>query len=360
MRPAVEESRRPVKDAEHTRFAMAEVPTPSHHRPGGGFRNPWPNSGLAGFKDFLRWRVVERRGHQLAPNPARDALPRSEPAIVRPRAQSGYRSVTWVGHATLLLQLGSLNVLTDPVWSERASPFQWIGPRRLMSPGIDFDTLPPIDLVLVSHNHYDHLDATTVRRIARRFPDAPWLCPIGLARVLQSLGVRQTIERDWWERVDLPHFSTTCAPAQHFSSRGLGDRNDTLWCSWVIEAGGVRVFFAGDTALHPEFGAIATRLGPFDLVMLPIGAYEPRWFMRSVHMNPEDAVEAYRALADGAADAPPCLAIHWGTFRLTDEPVEEPPARFARRWREAGLPPHANWTLAHGETRQLPRRSRKR
>jgi len=332
---------------------MADAPAPSHHRPGGGFRNPWPNSGPAGFREFLRWRFVERRVHQLAPNPARDSLPRRQPVIVRPRAQSGYRSVTWVGHATLLLQLGSLNVLTDPVWSKRASPFQWMGPRRLMSPGLDFDALPAIDVVLLSHNHYDHLDATTVRRIARRFPEAPWLCPIGLGRVLQSLGVSKSIERDWWERVETPRFSAACAPAQHFSSRGLGDRNDTLWCSWAIDVDGVRVFFAGDTALHPEFGVIAEKLGPFDLVLLPIGAYEPRWFMRSVHMNPEDAVEAYRALSGSTASTPPCLAIHWGTFRLTDEPVEEPPMRFARRWREAGLPPDANWTLAHGETRQL-------
>lgn len=166
------------------------------------------------------------------------------------------------------------------------------------------------------------------------------------------LGVPQTIERDWWERVERPRFSAAWAPAQHFSSRGLGDRN-TLWCSWAIEADGVRVFFAGDTALHPEFGAIVTKLGPFDLVMLPIGAYEPRWFMRSVHMNPQDAVEAYRALAGAGPRLPPCVAIHWGTFRLSDEAVEEPPTRLAQLWRDAGLPPHANWTFAHGETRQL-------
>ena len=261
--------------------------------------------------------------------------------------------MTWVGHSTVLLQLGQLNVLTDPMWSERASPSRWVGPRRFMTPAVDFDELPEIDVVLLSHNHYDHLDAPTVRRMAQRFPEAPWLCPMGLGALLQSLGVRKTVERDWWETVDAAGFSATCAPAQHFSSRTIGDRGDTLWCSWTIQADGVRVFFAGDTALHPEFDRIRTRLGPFDLVMLPIGAYEPRWFMRTVHMNPEDALSAYRALIDGTGAPPPCLTMHWGTFRLTDEPVEEPPARFAQRWREAGWPDTANWTLAHGETRHL-------
>ena len=274
-----------------------------------------------------------------------------------PRAERGYRSVTWVGHSTVLLQLGRLNVLTDPVWSERASPLAWMGPRRLMAPGIDFDALPPIDVVLLSHNHYDHLDATTVRRIAARFPDAAWLCPLGLGPLLHRLGVSHFVERDWWQSLDtlsLPTaFSATCAPAQHFSARGLRDRNATLWCSWAIEADGVRVYFGGDTGLHPEFAAIGSRLGPFDLVMLPIGAYEPRWFMRSVHCNPEDAVAAYRALTSGVAVAPPCLALHWGTFRLTDEPVEDPPGRFGRRCREAGFLDGTNWTFAHGETRRV-------
>src|ERR1041385_8115347 len=324
----------------------------SHHRPGGGYRNPWPNTELARVKDFLRWRLVERRVHPMTPNPPRDSLPRQQPTIVTPRAEAGYRSVTWVGHSTVLLQIGPLNVLTDPVWSERASPVQWIGPRRVMTPAIDFDELPPVDVVLLSHNHYDHLDATTVRRIARRFPDATWLCPLGLPYLLKRFGVRNIAERDWWQSVTEAQFTATCTPAQHFSARGLRDRNETLWCGWVIEADSVRVFFAGDTALNPSLEDIGGLLGPFDLVMLPIGAYEPRWFMRAVHMNPEDAVAAYRALVNGPA-TPPCFAIHWGTFRLTDEPVDEPPQRFARSWGDARLPERANWTLAHGETRRF-------
>jgi N-acyl-phosphatidylethanolamine-hydrolysing phospholipase D len=328
---------------------------PPHHRPGGGFRNPWPDAELHGLKDLLRWRFVDRRRRTIEPNPPRDSLPTREPDLLTPRAGAGYRSVTWVGHSTVLLQVGALNILTDPVWSERASPVQWLGPRRLMTPGIEFDALPPIDVVLISHNHYDHLDATTVRRLAARFPEATWLCPMGLAQLLQRFGVRHALECDWWESVTLPSFSASCAPAQHFSSRGLRDRGDTLWCSWAIQADGMRIYFGGDTGLHPEFGAIGARLGPFDLLLLPIGAYEPRWFMRPVHLNPEDAILAYRALAGGAEILPPCVALHWGTFRLTDEAVDEPPARFAQRWREAGLPERANWTLAHGETRRIAR-----
>lgn len=327
--------------------------TGAHHAPDGHFRNPWPGAELHGFKDFLKWRLGERRTRQLAPDPPRDSLPFRTPAIVSPRAVSGYRSITWVGHATLLLQLGPLNVLTDPIWSERASPFQFVGPRRLMSPGVAFDALPEIDLVLVSHNHYDHLDKRTIQRLAERFPHATWLCPLRVGQLLRSYGVRAPVERDWWESVDAPAFGATATPAQHFSARGLGDRNETLWCGWTLRTEEANVFFAGDTALHPEFGAIADRLGPFDVVMLPIGAYEPRWFMRAVHMDPDDAMQAYRAIALTSSAAPGCVPIHWGTFRLTDEAVEEPPRRFGELWAQSGFPRAANWTLAHGETRQF-------
>jgi N-acyl-phosphatidylethanolamine-hydrolysing phospholipase D len=280
-------------------------------------------------------------------------MPRRTPSIVTPRAESGYRAATWVGHSTVLLQIGPLNVLTDPVWGERASPFRWMGPRRLTPPGVDFDALPPIDVVMLSHNHYDHLDAPSVRRIAKQFPAANWLCPLGVGELVQSLGVRSIDERNWWQTVEGPSYSATCTPARHFSARGFSDRGDTLWCGWAIEADGVRVYFAGDTALHPEFAAIGARSGPFDLVMLPIGAYEPRWFMQSVHMNPEDAITAYRALTGRGLGRPPCLALHWGTFRLTDEPMQEPPARFAQRWTEAEFPDATNWTLAIGETKRF-------
>ena len=328
-------------------------PTPPHHRADGGFRNPWPDAEVRGFKDLLRWRLIDRPKQTIAPNPPYDSFPRMAPSFVSPRARVGQRTVTWVGHSTLLLQLGPLNVLTDPVWSERASPLKWIGPKRVMSPGIPFESLPEIDVVLLSHNHYDHLDAPTVRRFADRFPNASWVCPLRLGSLLRSFGVRHLVERDWWQTVETPIFKATATPAQHFSARGLGDRGDTLWCGWTIAADGVNVYFAGDTALHPEFDQIGSRLGPFDLALIPIGAYEPRWFMRSVHMNPEDAVDAYRSIAAASGRHCPFVPIHWGTFRLTDEPMDEPPRRFAELWAAQGFARELNWTMAVGETRDF-------
>jgi L-ascorbate metabolism protein UlaG (beta-lactamase superfamily) len=330
---------------------------PSHHRPDGRFRNPWPDSDVKGFKALLRWRLIDRPREKIAPNPPEESFPRATPGFWSPRARPGQRSITWIGHATTLIQLGPLNVLTDPVWSKRASPLQWIGPKRFMSPGVAFDALPDIDLVLLSHNHYDHLDATTVRRIAKRFPNASWLCPLRLGSLLRSFGVRHLVERDWWQAVETPNFKAVATPAQHFSARGLGDRGDTLWCGWTIESDGFRVYFAGDTALHPDFDQIGSRLGPFDVMLLPIGAYEPRWFMRAVHMNPEDAVDAYRAIVGSSGTTPACVPIHWGVFRLTDEPMDEPPRRWNEAWRTAGLDPRANWLMAIGETRCLPERT---
>ena len=338
--------------------------TPAHHRLEGGFRNPWPDAAPATTADVFRWQA-ERRRNPRVPNPPPGHFPRATPAFATPRAQPGELTATWVGHSTVLLQVGGLNVLTDPMWSKRASPLWFAGPPRLTPPGIDFDALPPIDIVLQSHNHYDHLDTRTVRRIARRHPTARWYAPLGLAPLLRRWGVRDIVERDWWQTEDHRNAGASsgavaaaaigCTPAQHFSARSFRDRNRTLWCGWSIEAGGRRVYFAGDTGLHPEFAEIADRYGPFDLVLLPIGAYEPRWFMRRVHMDPEDALEAYRALRGPYADvpSPTMLAIHWGTFRLTDEPAEEPPERMKQKWAEAGLPEDALWVMRHGETKRL-------
>ncbi len=340
------------------RYLRSMPPTP-HHRAGGGFENPWPGSEERGFRDLLRWRR-ERRA-RTRHEPARDAapaLPVVESGYDRPRAAPTVLTATWIGHSTALLQLGGMNVLTDPMWSRRASPVPWAGPARLVPPPVALDALPPIDLVLISHNHYDHLDRRTVQRLARQEPQAEWLAPVGLTGILRRWGVRNPRELDWWDRTAIGQATVSCVPARHFSSRTPWDRNRTLWAGWTIAANGWRVYFAGDTAYHPAFGQIAATAGPFDLVLLPVGAYEPRWFMGSVHMNPEDALAAYHDLraAHPAAQAPCFLPIHWGTFSLTDEPVAEPPARTLARWTDAGLPRDALWLLAHGETRRRERR----
>ena len=302
---------------------------------------------------MARW-MAERWRNPPPPNPPASAMIRATPSFRTPRAAAGALSVTWVGHSTFLVQLGALNVLTDPMWSARASPVPWAGPKRLVPPAVALDALPPIDIVLLSHNHYDHLDVPSVRSIARRHPDATWVTPLGLSDFVRRHGVRLARELDWWGETEVDGAAIGCTPAQHFSARGLGDRGATLWCGWTVAAGGRTLYFAGDTAYHPEFARIGKAFGPFDLSLLPIGAYEPRWFMRSVHMNADEAVQAHRDVGSahpGHAGRRVMVGGHWGTFRLTDEAVGEPPVRAREAWTRAALPPDDLWVLAHGETR---------
>ena len=256
--------------------------------------------------------------------------------------------------------MGGLNILTDPVWSERASPLRRLGPRRIVPPGAALESLPPIDIVLLSHNHYDHLDARTVQRLARLHTGAHWMVPLGLVPLLRHVGVREITELGWWDEATIGEARIACTPARHFSARGLADRMRTLWCGWTVRAAGHSLYFAGDTAYHPDFAAIGERFGPFDIVLIPIGAYDPRWFMQRVHVDPEEAVRAYLDVSgenldsNGASRSPHiALGIHWGTFRLTDEPMDEPPKRALAAWRAAGLPEEELWILRHGETREL-------
>jgi len=331
-----------------------------HRRADGTFYNPWPDAAPHGFGDFLRWSVLERWRTPRAPDPAPGWLPRAEPRFARPRAAADAITATWVGHSTFLLQIGGLNVLTDPMWSDRASPVSFAGPRRHAAPGVALAALPPIDVVLQSHDHYDHLDDATVRAIAAAHPDAQWFVPLGVAAWLGARGVRRVRELDWWgdAAVESKGEATrqagrvTCLPAQHFAGRGLTTRDRTLWCGWSLRCGDRAVCFAGDSGLHPEFELIARRAGPFDLALLPIGAYAPRWFMRPVHADPADAIEAYAALVRGNGGRRlVCGGMHWGTFKLTDEPLDEPPRVMRERWTAAGWPADDLWIPGCGETR---------
>jgi N-acyl-phosphatidylethanolamine-hydrolysing phospholipase D len=334
--------------------------TPAHHVGGDsgrrGFQNPWPNATLARFPGLLKWQF-DRLAKPLLAQPQRSVFTTVKPTFPRPRVTADQVTMTWVGHASFLLQIGGLNILTDPMWSMRASPVSFAGPRRWVPPAVTFEDLPPIDAVLLTHNHYDHLDDATVRRLVRRAPEARWLAPLGLASFLRARGARRVLELDWWEETRLDAVAVGCAPAQHFSARGPFDRNRTLWCGWTLATAARQVYFAGDTGYHPEFARVADRFGPFHATLLPIGAYEPRWFMRPVHMNPEDAVQAFRDLRAGrpsvAGRRSVMVPMHWGTFRLTDEPMDEPPRRVARAWNDAGLAPEDLWILSHGETRLL-------
>jgi L-ascorbate metabolism protein UlaG (beta-lactamase superfamily) len=223
-----------------------------------------------------------------------------------------------VNHSTVLLQQQGSNILTDPIWSERASPLSWAGPRRRRKPGVSWDDLPPIDTVLISHNHYDHLDLPTLRRLAAR-GDSTFVVPAGLTRLLRSENIGPAHELDWGESVSLPGFTVHCVPALHFSSRGIYDRNMTLWCGYVIECPERLIYFAGDTGFGRHFAQIREKFGSPHLALLPIGAYEPRWFMSPVHMAPDEAVRAHDILA-----AQTSIAIHHGTFQLTDEALDTP------------------------------------
>ncbi|MDB4915998.1 MAG: beta-lactamase [Gemmatimonadetes bacterium] len=272
---------------------------------------------------------------------------------MHPRGEAGTCTATWVGHSTILIQLGALNIITDPVFSERAFPVQWMGPRRLMPPAVDIGALPPLDVVLLSHSHYDHLDKPAVKRLAREHPQATWVVPLGLGAYVRAWGVRNIHELDWWQSATVKGLKVTGTLARHFSARRAGDRNRTLWCGYAFEAEGKRGYFVGDTAYHPEFGAVSAACGPFDLVMMPVGAYDPRWFMHVVHVDPDEAVQAFTDLVarHPKAPLPLMLAIHWGTFRLTDEPMDEPPRRAATAWVQRGYDASRLWVARFGETR---------
>jgi N-acyl-phosphatidylethanolamine-hydrolysing phospholipase D len=330
---------------------IQDIPQRKGHR----FENPWPSAERHGFRDVLRWALERRTRRPQRPEAGRieSALQLMSPSFEMPRASPESLTATWIGHTTVLIQLAGINILTDPIWSQRASPLPFAGPKRHSAPGVHFDSLPIIDVVLISHDHYDHLDSRTVDKLISRFPAAAWRAPLGVAAFIRDRGAKDVKEMTWHQTDGFCGVDFTCVPAQHFSGRGLFNRNHTLWCGWVLRAPGHSVFFAGDTALNPSFARTAAAYGPLDLALMPIGAYDPRWFMRAVHMDPEECVDAVRMLAGNSMSVPTVLATHWGTFKLTDEPLAEPPLRMAKAWAAAGFPPEKLWIFALGQTGKL-------
>jgi len=226
----------------------------------------------------------------------------------------------WIGHSTFLINNGDLTILTDPIFSERASPLSFAGPKRLIKPVIKIIDLPKIDIITISHNHYDHLDINSLRKIQKKFPDVKILVPKGDLKLLKNYNLKKNgYEFLWWEEMTIKNTKFTFTPAQHWSARGLRDRNKSLWGSWFIKSGNRNIFHAGDTGYSKDFKEIRNRLGKVDFAMIPIGAYDPEWFMSYSHVNPEEALNIARDL-----NAKKSIGMHWGTFILTDEPVLEP------------------------------------
>jgi L-ascorbate metabolism protein UlaG (beta-lactamase superfamily) len=304
---------------------------PSDHFDGRRFFNPGGEP-PRGFLQLLQWQLGESA--QAWPDSVPSPFAPDRPP---PRVDGGALRVSFVGHCTFLIQGNGLNLLTDPVWSPRASPFSFTGPRRHNPPGIAFDDLPPIDVVLVSHAHYDHLDVVTLERLWRR--DRPMVVtPLGNDAIIRANHPDQGVTvADWGDTVPLPRGVTvTLEPVHHWSARGVTDRNHALWAGFVVKGMGADLFFAGDTGFDAgrPFRRVADRHGPLDLALLPIGAYEPRWFMAAQHMNPADAVAGFGML--GARQA---LGYHWGTFRLTNEGAEQPATDLAAALAADGVDP---------------------
>jgi L-ascorbate metabolism protein UlaG (beta-lactamase superfamily) len=307
-------------------------------------RRPWPRH----FKDRLSsplptrsmiWKILRQGGFGgKGAEKVAHLVPRGDGVL--PKLREGDVSVTWVGHATTLVRIGGRAILTDPIWSEKLP-----GPRskRMTRPGLVWEDLPRIDAVVISHDHYDHLDAPTLRRLPR---DTPVFVGANTAQWFTKRGFTQVTELDWWESAESGGVTFTFTPSHHWCRRGLADVCRRLWGSWIIEAGGRKVYFAGDTGFGPNFKEIGKRHGPFDVAILPIGAYDPRWFMQPVHTNPAEAVQACADLK-----AKRMVGMHWGTFVLTREPFLEPLEKWMEEWAKTKRPKAEMWDLGLGETR---------
>jgi L-ascorbate metabolism protein UlaG (beta-lactamase superfamily) len=309
-----------------------------------GFKNLYLKENHS-FFHFLKWRW-ERLWKK---SPHRGSYPFSlaenNPSFLK--SNRNKNTLTWIGHATVFLQMGGKNILTDPHFSERASPIQWAGPKRVVPPGIALNDLPQIDYVIISHDHYDSLDVPTLKKLYAREDgkETTFFVPLGLKDWFEKLGIKNVIELDWWEEYKASEIRIIATPMQHWGKRSPFSRNEHLWASWVVISEGFRFYFGGDTGYSQHFKDIGKRYGPFDLSAMPIGAYAPRWFMKNHHINPEEALQAHFDIK-----AKQSVGIHWGTFILTDEPLNEPPEKLHKALNDRGLPPDTFLVLKHGET----------
>lgn len=312
-----------------------------------GFKNVYQQTDK-GLLDVLKWRWSRSSDQVPGVEDYDFPLRKTNPDLLKSNIEKA--SLTWIGHATFLLQFKGLNILTDPQFSERASPVSWAGPRRVVPPALTIDQLPEIDAVVISHDHYDSLDVASVRSLSlhnqqRRLT---FIVPLGMKAWFDDLNLEsiEVVELDWGQSHRVQGVNFIAEPSQHWCKRSLFDTNERLWASFVIESKGDHIFFAGDTGYAPHFREIGEKYGQFNLALLPIGAYEPRWFMKENHVNPEEAVKIHQDL-----HARYSVAMHWGTFILTDEPLDEPPLKLAIALKEKQLPTSSFEVYQHGETR---------
>ncbi len=344
---------------------VAMVPDPAKpHHTAQGYQNNYSGNVDKPFSQLLRWQA-DRIKNSLPPDP-KTPTPTVKPdlAFIHSNARAGAAmvpAVTWIGHASALVQASGLNVLTDPVFSERAFPVQFAGPKRVQPPGLALADLPRIDVVVISHNHYDHLDRNSVFALSQQSGGSPlFIVPLGLKAWMQGIGITNVRELDWWQSAMVGKVEFVLTPVQHWSARGLGDRRETLWGGWAVFGPDFDWYYSGDTGYSRDFADTRARFadrhapekgGGFDLALIAIGAYEPRWFMKEQHLNPAESVQVHRDVG-----AKRSVGVHWGTFNLTDEPLDQPPQDLATARAAANLPADDFFLLAVGETRKLAAR----
>ncbi len=314
----------------------------SNHFDGRRFINP---GGIKakGLTEVLKWMITRKQGEWKE---VRDGQDKERPLA---RFEKGIR-ITFVNHSTFLIQVDGVNIITDPVFSERASPVQWAGPRRMRPPGIKLEDLPRIDVLLLSHNHWDHLDIATVKKI-HAVHRPKMITPLGVKAFLHQERVTGAEDIDWWQKVEINgSLKIQSVPAQHFSGRGTFDRDSTLWCGYVIQRSGGNIYFVGDTGYNDQtFKEIGERCAPIQVALIPIGAYKPKWFMSPIHCSPQEAVKIHQEVKSKNS-----VATHFGTFPLADDSQVEPVADLKRALHESGIKPETFLVLKEGVPREFP------
>lgn len=308
----------------------------SDHFDGEEFHNLEPTE-MKGLGEVLKWQLTRDRGYWP------DKVLKVEATVPVESIEENKARVTFINHASLLVQFGNLNVLTDPIWSQRASPFSFAGPERKQEPGVRFEDLPNIHVVVISHNHYDHLDISTLQRLQQEH-DPLFLVPLGVDLLLREHQVTNVIALDWFDSKELDQGTIHALPVKHFSGRGLGDTNQTLWAGYMIEVGALRILFGGDTGYGEFWKLIQQRFDAIDLAILPIGAYKPEWFMEPIHMSPEEAVLAHLDLK-----AKQSIGMHFGTFPMADDGIDQPVDDLKKALDQQGVSPGDFKVLQQGE-----------